>query len=848
MKTKLMALALTMALCNSSTLAPLALAAATKAPQSPVIRSTISQNTTQLELTMGKAQVIRLSSPASRVSISDPQVVGVVLISPTEVELIGKAVGVANLLIWNENSGSNYTTIDLSVHRDVSTLANKIQMIDPGINILPVAAEDSVILTGVAESQDKAQLAYDLAKAFFSEDRAGQGQANEVSSNSPGSALQAQSSTKIINLIRVMGQPTTKAEMVQEQLKNIDPNIKLSIVPGFGGKEKAILMGRVKNSSAVSKAINLAGVFYGTPGIKILAGQGGNLVKEEGGSSSSSNDSSFTAGSGGDLVSNFAGNILHGSIMTDASGNVVSMLEVEERPQIKCTIKFLEVQKTNVNNYTISHFLAGETARFASYQGGLGQGVVAGTTTNVLFTTIESFFNQVNGANNATLGIRYGGDFSSVLNGLVSNGVAKVLAEPTLTSISGEPASFLAGGEFPIPLINSTGGVSIIFKEFGIRLNMLATVTDRGTVHMQVSPEVSALDANSSVNISGFRVPGLSTRRSQSVLEMNNGDYFVLSGLYNDSSTRNLIKTPLLGQLPILGTLFRSKAFQEAKTEIVIVVHPEIQSQMNLSAVESRRDANAPKISADAEAVLKAYQIPGSTTTASEGKPETKADTKILASTDPKAELKAAAGSGTTSDGKPTREFKRALKKAQKEAQRLAKEAQEAKAAEPQPTAKPDSTATAPSTDLGTVSGAAGQVILPAGLEDYLSTQKQELTNLLGRLEASVTPEVVESSPKPSPQTPTAKAPQATAPAAAQKALPSAKPGQTSAKVSDIPAKSLNKATTSGKPLAPKTKATNVPKRVKPTTTGVLPPRKPDVAVHVNKIRQSLTQLLSFNP
>src|SRR5262249_55095459 len=151
-------------------------APAKSAPPNPTLKTAISQNATNVELTLGKAKIIHLNMPASRVSISDPEVVGLVLLSPTEVQLVGKSIGVANMLVWSEQSGQNYLTIDLSVHRDVSTLANKIQMIDPGINILPVAAEDSVILTGVAESVEKAQLAYDLAKAFFDADAKGGGE------------------------------------------------------------------------------------------------------------------------------------------------------------------------------------------------------------------------------------------------------------------------------------------------------------------------------------------------------------------------------------------------------------------------------------------------------------------------------------------------------------------------------------------------------------------------------------------------------------------------------------------------------------------------------------------------
>jgi pilus assembly protein CpaC len=595
MNNRLAILALSFAVATNTTCLPWAFAAPPPVPgksqsntefssNAPVmLRSGIAINNSQVELTLGKAQIVHLNVPASRISISDPEVVNMVLISPTEVELIGKAVGVANLLVWSESTGKNYLTIDLSVHRDVSTLARKIQMIDPGINILPVAAEDSVILTGVAESREKAQLAYELAKAFFAGGEGSPGAASiagssQTTSYSPGSSSFAETSTQIINLVRVMGQPATKSEMVQERLKDIDPNIQLNVVPGFGGKEKAILTGRVRNASMVSKAVNLTSIFYGSPGIKMVTGPGGNVVKGEGdegggGGSSSGDSGGFSAGSSGGLIGNLAGNILHGSVITDTSGNVVSMLDVEERPQIKLTIKFMEIRKNKGRLFDAITQLDSKI-KASSYGGAFGN------------PSLQTLVDQVSGTQVAQIGIRYGSEMATLLNGLITDGKARILAEPTITSISGEPSSFLAGGEFPIPVLGANGSVSVVFKEFGIRLNVLPTVTDRGTIHMQVSPEVSSLDPTAGVNINGLVVPGLRARRSQTVLEMKNNDYFVLSGLYNEDMTQTYTKTPLLGQLPIIGNLFRSLAYQRAETEMIIVIHPEIQTHMNLSNIQ----------------------------------------------------------------------------------------------------------------------------------------------------------------------------------------------------------------------------------------------------------------------
>lgn len=369
--------------------------------------------------------------------------------------------------------------------------------------------------------------------------------------------------------------------MVQELVKGLDENIVLKIVPGFGGQEKAFLNGRVKNATMVSKAVNLVSLFYGKPGIKVLTGQGGNLVNSgvAGATSGNTGTGDFSADSlTAGLIGNLNNNMLHSSVITDESGNVISLLEIEERPQVRCTIKFLEVRKDRRFGSTINNVLRSNGVTGVSYGGSFAP--TPGPA------TIAGLLSIPTGAAASQLGILLGSDFATLLSSVITDGDARVLAEPTVTSISGEPASFLAGGEFPIPVISATGQVTIVFKQFGVRLQMLATVTERNTIHMQVTPEVSTLDPASGITLSGVTVPGLRTRRSQGVVEMNNGDFFVMSGLYNDQEQDNYFKTPLLGQLPILGSLFRSQDFQRNKTELVIVIHPEVENSMNMSEVE----------------------------------------------------------------------------------------------------------------------------------------------------------------------------------------------------------------------------------------------------------------------
>jgi pilus assembly protein CpaC len=169
-------------------------------------------------------------------------------------------------------------------------------------------------------------------------------------------------------------------------------------------------------------------------------------------------------------------------------------------------------------------------------------------------------------------------DLGMAVKALQNRGLFQSLAEPNLVAESGKEASFLAGGEFPIPIAQGSGaniGVSVQFKEFGVRLNFTPTVNgDR--IHLKVRPEVSALDFNNSVVLSGFRIPGLTTRRTETELELANGQTFAIAGLLNNTMLSSLQKVPGLGDIPILGYLFRSKAAQKNQTELVVMITPEI--------------------------------------------------------------------------------------------------------------------------------------------------------------------------------------------------------------------------------------------------------------------------------
>jgi pilus assembly protein CpaC len=190
-------------------------------------------------------------------------------------------------------------------------------------------------------------------------------------------------------------------------------------------------------------------------------------------------------------------------------------------------------------------------------------------------------------------------DLGLMIKALQARGLFQSLAEPNLVAESGKEASFLAGGEFPVPVWQggTTGGISVTFKEFGIRLNFTPTVVEGDRVHLKVRPEVSTLDFTNAVVLQGFRIPALSTRRTETELELRNGQTFAIAGLLNNTLNSTLQKIPGIGDIPILGQLFRSKAAQKDRTELVVMITPEILRTESPGVTDALPRMNEPYLS-----------------------------------------------------------------------------------------------------------------------------------------------------------------------------------------------------------------------------------------------------------
>jgi pilus assembly protein CpaC len=270
--------------------------------------------------------------------------------------------------------------------------------------------------------------------------------------------------------------------------------------------------------------------------------------------------------------------------IASTGGKVVNLLNVSvpaSDPQILLKVRFISVDRTKASSFGINIFNLGAgnfisgltTGQFTPpviSSGSGGTGAVASQGTQATFT------NELN-----LLGFYPGLGLGVDIQALATKTGGQVLAEPNLLAANGKQASFLAGGEYPYPVVQGGSGgagasVTIMFKEYGVRLNFIPTVTPRGTIRLQVAPEVSALDFSDAVEISGFEVPAITTRKVKTEVELADGQSFVIGGLLNNTESETFSKIPFLGDIPVLGKFFQSMSKTKANTELIVIVTPEI--------------------------------------------------------------------------------------------------------------------------------------------------------------------------------------------------------------------------------------------------------------------------------
>jgi len=248
----------------------------------------------------------------------------------------------------------------------------------------------------------------------------------------------------------------------------------------------------------------------------------------------------------------------------------VNRLKVATPLQVTLKVRIAEVNRSLLKNIGVNLFSSDPTSGFKF---GIGQGS-GGATSGPNSSPFSVGALATGGTTLGVAGKLLGLDLSGAIDLAQKDGVATILAEPNLTALSGETASFLAGGEYPIPISQSLGAVSIEYKQYGVGLAFTPIVLADGRISMRVRPEVSELSDAGSIKVGSVQVPALITRRAETTVELGSGQSLMIAGLLRNSTSNNINKAPFLGDIPILGMLFRSTAWKREESELVIIVTP----------------------------------------------------------------------------------------------------------------------------------------------------------------------------------------------------------------------------------------------------------------------------------
>lgn len=295
-----------------------------------------------------------------------------------------------------------------------------------------------------------------------------------------------------------------------------------------------------------------------------------------------------------------------------AGDNVVNLMSLGGSQQVMLEVRFAEVNRSVGKDLGVRSFFNSRGGRFNGVTGP-GASLTPGSSPSGVFgdgelsvSSVSGSFGVVTRAFSDVLGL----DIDVALDTLEDKGLSKTLAEPTLIALSGERASFLAGGEFPIPVLQGAGGqgtaagggnngITVEFKPFGVSLGFTPTVLSDNTINLLVEPEVSSIDPSASISVGGLTIPGLSTRRASTVLELRDGESFAIAGLIQQDFETTVEQVPLLGSLPIIGSLFRSSSFRKGETELLIVVTPRLVQPIRPEQVRLPTDRVADPVQAD---------------------------------------------------------------------------------------------------------------------------------------------------------------------------------------------------------------------------------------------------------
>lgn len=430
----------------------------------------------KMALTVFQSRTLTLPRPAKRVSVADPSVADLVVLTPTEYYVLGKDIGVTNVVIWDRETGAR-STLEVEVTHDLEGLRSRLFRLIPNQSIEVSSAQRSIVLSGTVPSATAMSTALRVAESYLA--RVSAARREGGGANTPG---------EVINLMQVAGAQQVMvevrvAEVARSELKRLNARFNAFGVRGSW------------SGGGVNGGASFPDAFFGTTGFRVP------------------------------------------SIDSSGSGVVAAALD----------------------EFAPNTLVIPNQGIFTSY-----------------FS--DSFA------------------FNLALDAAKENGLAKILAEPTLTTLTGQEATFLSGGEFPVPVPQTDRSVTIQFKDFGISLKVLPVVLAGDRINTRLDISVSEISNATSVVLnptqtsSTFIIPSLTRRTATGTVELADGQTIALAGLFSDNVRSIVTKFPGLGSVPVLGALFRSQDFLKGNTELVILVTPRLARPVDPKRLELPTD------------------------------------------------------------------------------------------------------------------------------------------------------------------------------------------------------------------------------------------------------------------
>lgn len=637
-------------------------------PIPPVVSGTVDleefKPSNTIDLKVSQSRTFKLRNKIVRTSISDPAIAEPVVVAENQMVLLGKTPGGATLVIWDD--AGNSVAIDVKVARDYTSLQAMLREVDPRIIVkaFSVGGSDRVVLTGDVDHPESVIRAFAVANAFMDDrgmnitvansrilgQRPGElggtgqqgGQAGQLSAigqvdrytffgNQNNNISKAQTilsdGGRVTSLIQIRKTPlivlhTTFMEMNSASVRELGLQLGLAFTsqsfgfaiggnPAQSQNNGAYLTtqpgvngtyGTLQNPSVLGTATNLSGLANiaggGTAGINALQGLFPNVATQTVSQGVVTNTPAQPGFNFFNVPAVLTGNPVF--------GNPGFLVPPGTNPQF------------GASTAPVNFFGGGQANTYSN----LGQGVINGLPNllggQALFgspggATFQSgdLANIFQAISNFSSNQASRWSINPTVQGTIGYSRARILAEPTLVTISGERAAFLAGGEIPILQSIATAGTaaqSIVFEPYGLRLNMIPVLLENGTINLQVSPEERLLDRanafvlpNQAPGGPPSSVPAFTTRKTQTTVELKPGQELFISGLVSQNSGRTLQKTPMIGEVPVLGALYRSKAFAKNESELIVSVRPEVilpgtpgqlKIPAELNKMEGSRDLN----------------------------------------------------------------------------------------------------------------------------------------------------------------------------------------------------------------------------------------------------------------